>query len=105
MGARGKRAGARTKARIPRRALALLAGGVVALALWIYLVWSAIHFGSSARGGDDSDWWLAGAMTVGAIAALFVCMMLLVQAGRVAGVAATPPPKAPRTHGGKRAAR
>lgn len=103
--ASGKRAGARAKRPLPRRALALAAGGILALALWIYLVWSAIHFGSRARGGRPGDWWLTVGMTVGGIAALFVCLMLLIQAGRSIGLLATPDSKAKRAGGGKRAAR
>ncbi len=105
VGAAGKRAGARPKRRLPWRALALAVGGIVALALWISLVWSAIHVRSRARGGHHGDWWLTLATTVGAIAALFVCLMLLLQAGRKAGLLATPEPKSRRAGGGRRAAR
>ncbi|MFT4262931.1 MAG: hypothetical protein QM572_06100, partial [Nocardioides sp.] len=96
MGARGKRAGDRPARPLPRRVIALAAGAAVAFTLWVYLVSSAIHFGSRARGGHAGDWWLMGAMTVGAIAALFVALMLGVQAARALGVLPAPAAEEPR---------
>ena len=100
----GKRAGARTRRPLSRRALALAAAGVAALALWASLVWAAIHFGTQARGGNTSDWWLTGAITTGAIAALFACFVLVTQAIRTQ-VPTRPETDSPSAKGGKRAAR
>lgn len=114
VGGHGKRAGARPKRSLPPRAIALAGAGVAALVLWAYLVWAAIHFGSQARSGDHSDWWWAGLMTVGAVAALFGCLVLLTQSMRAqstrpVGDTASGTTEAPaaggHAKGGKRAAR
>ncbi len=88
-----------------RLPLLLLALGITAAVVaWGYLVYLAIDFGTSARDGDSRAWWMLALATVGAIACLFVGMMLgarFVQ--RLRADAAPPPP--PRTPGGRRAAR
>ncbi len=88
-----------------RLPLLLLALGITAAVVaWGYLVYLAIDFGTSARDGDSRGWWLLALATAGAIACLFVGMMLgarFVQ--RLRADAAPPPP--PRTPGGRRAAR
>ena len=43
---------------------------------WGYLVYLAIDFGTAARDGDAAGWWLLALATIGAIACLFVAMML-----------------------------
>lgn len=47
-----------------------------ALVAWGALVWFAIELGSRARGGEQRAWWLMGATSVGAIACLFVALMI-----------------------------
>jgi hypothetical protein len=88
-----------------RLPLLLLALGITAAVVaWGYLVYLAIDFGTAARDGDNTGWWMLGLATVGAIACLFLAMMLgarLFQ--RLRADAAPPPP--PRTPGGRRAAR
>jgi hypothetical protein len=88
-----------------RLPLLLLALGITAAVIaWGYLVYLAIDFGTDARDGDSTGWWLLGLATVGAIACLFLGMILgarLFQ--RLRENTAPPPP--PRTPGGRRAAR
>ena len=85
--------------------LLLLALGITAAVVgWGYLVYLAIDFGTSARDGDAAGWWLLALATIGAIACLFVAMMLAIRlfARLKAG---SPPPGPPRPPGGRRAAR
>jgi hypothetical protein len=88
-----------------RGPLLLLALGITAAVIaWGFLVYLAIDFGTSARDGDAAGWWLLALTTIGAIACLFVAMMLgtrLVAAFRD-GPAPSGPPRPP---GGRRAAR
>jgi hypothetical protein len=95
----GKRAGSR---RGPRRrkvfqpALLLLALGVTAsVVAWGYLVYAAIDFGSTARGGDPAAWWFLALASVGAVACLFVALMLVVRLLRRLGITSGPPPPEP----------
>lgn len=85
--------------------LLLLALGITAAVVaWGYLVYLAIDFGTTARDGDGTAWWFLGLATIGAIACLFVAMMLgtrLVSRLR----AQAPPSGPPRPPGGRRAAR
>ena len=115
-GTEGKRAGARRGAR--RRpafspALLGLALAITACVVaWGYLVFSAIEFGSAARGGDQQAWWMLGLASLGAVACLFVGLMLLSRVSRRLGIT-TPPssrpqpaePEVPPVPGGRRAAR
>jgi hypothetical protein len=116
----GKRAGSR---RGPRRragfqpALLLLAVGVTACVVaWGYLVYAAIDFGSTARGGDSRAWWFLAVASLGAVACLFVGLMLAVRLLRRLGITSGPAPgptepesaasgDRPRPVGGRRAAR
>src|SRR4051794_11476414 len=101
-GHRGKRAAA-TQRRPRGRVLAYALGIALAVLAWGYLVWAAIDFGSSARDGDGRAWWFLGLAAVGAVACLFIGLLLIARLTRTLGgdpAAATPP----RT-GGKRAAR
>lgn len=86
--------------------LILLALGITAAVVaWGYLVYLAIDLGTKARNGESTAWWLLGLSTIGAIACLFVAMMLgtrLVARIRAGAPAADEPPRPP---GGRRAAR
>ena len=108
----GKRAGSRRAAPAPRKLnkAALLLGAAITLCIvaWGYLVYAAIDFGTAARGGSDgSAWAFMGLACLGAIACLFVGLLLVTRLMRALGI--TPPPSAeptaPRPVGGKRAAR
>lgn len=90
--AKGKRAGARPR-RGFRADLALLALGVtLAVVAWGYLVFAAIDFGTSARGGDSAAWGFLALAAVGAVACLFVGLMLLARLLRALGIISGPPP-------------
>jgi hypothetical protein len=84
--------------------LFLALGITAAVVAWGYLVYLAIDFGTAARDGDSTGWWMLALATVGAIACLFVGMLLgarFVQRLRAGSRAAAPP----RPPGGRRAAR
>jgi len=85
--------------------LMLLALGITAAVVaWGYLVYLAIDFGTSARDGEAAGWWLLALATIGAIACLFLAMMLGTRlAARLR--AGSTPPGPPRPPGGRRAAR
>ena len=117
--AAGKRAGSR---RGPRRkgtvrpALLLLALGItLAVVAWGYLVYAAIDFGATARGGDGQAWWFLALASVGAVACLFFGLMLVARLLRGLGItgasdrpdapASSDGPEPPRPIGGRRAAR
>lgn len=108
----GKRAGSRRGARQPRTlnkaALVIGVGITLCVIAWGYLVYAAIDFGTAARGGSDgSTWAFMGLASLGAIACLFVGLLLVARLMRALGI--TPPPSpeptTPRPVGGKRAAR
>lgn len=105
----GKRAGSR---RGPRRkktfspALLLLALGITACVVaWGYLVYAAIDFGSTARSGNDQAWWFLALASVGAVACLFVGLMLVARVTRRLGITRAPArdDDEPRPIGGRRA--
>ena len=109
-----KHAGSRRGPRRERRfqpALLLLALGVTAcIVAWGYLVYAAIDFGSTARAGDSTAWWFLALASVGAVACLFVGLMLVARILRRLGITRPPEPKVaggrqPRPVGGRRAAR
>ncbi len=109
----GKRAGSRRGSRPPRSlnkpALALGVAITVCVVAWGYLVYAAIDFGTAARGGSGtSAWALMGLACLGAIACLFVGLLLVAWLMRSLGITAPPPPspdQPERPVGGKRAAR
>jgi hypothetical protein len=75
------RAGARRAAK-PKRSLQpklvlLGVGALAALAAWAVLVWVAVDFGRSARGGDSGKWVYLAVTSVGAVGCLFVCLLLV----------------------------
>lgn len=110
--AQGKRAGSRRAARPARTlntaALAYAAGITACVIAWGYLVYAAIDFGSSARGGNTGAWLLLALAGAGAAACLFVGLMLLSRLG--ASLTSSPEStdtedQPPRPVGGRRAAR
>ena len=72
---------------------------------WGYLVYLAIDFGTAARDGNSRGWWFLGLATIGAIACLFVAMMLGTRLASRLRASTPPPPGSPRTPGGRRIAR
>ena len=108
----GKRAGSRKGARPPRSLNkgALLLGAAITLCVvaWGYLVYAAIDFGTAARSGSGSTAWaFMGLASLGAIACLFVGLLLVARLLRALGISSPPPSgdAPPRPAGGKRAAR
>lgn len=88
--ATGKRAGPRRKQGF-RPVLAALAGGVtLAVLAWGYLVIAAIDFGTSARGGDGQAWLFLALAAVGAVACLFIGLMLIARLLRALGLTRPP---------------
>ena len=113
----GKRAGSRRGAK-PKRgfrpALLVYALGVTAAVLaWGYLVYAAIDFGAEARGGDSQAWAFLGLASLGAVACLFLGLILIARLLRALGITRGPEPREPRgpveappsSGGGRRAAR
>ena len=108
----GKRAGARRGPRPSRsltpKALVLAAGTTACVVAWGYLVYAAIDFGGSARAGRSAAWALMALASVGAMACLFLGLMLVARLLRELGITQPPAPKEPqppRVPGGRRAAR
>jgi hypothetical protein len=86
----GSRGGSRRAAK-PKRSFRpqLVVVGVAALAslvAWGVLVWVAIHYGRSARGGDSGKWLYLAAASVGAVICLFVSLWLLTLLLRRVGI-------------------
>ena len=78
---------------------------------WGYLVYAAIDFGTAAREGSSSAWTFMALACLGAIACLFVGLLLVSRLMRALGITSppsptdSPAPPGPRPVGGKRAAR
>ena len=95
--------------------IAICAGITLCVVAWGYLVSAAIDSGTAARSGDaGSSWGLMALASLGAIACLFVGLMLIARLLRVLGITTSDhpsddgqpaPPPGPRVPGGKRAAR
>lgn len=106
----GKRAGEKAKGEFRPVLLWLALGTTFCVVAWGYLVYAAIDFGSAARhDGDNRAWVFLAISGVGAVACLFLGLMLVVRFSRAIGWTQAPDPKpkkvAGATKGGKRAAR
>ena len=110
----GKRAGPRRAAKRTSSFHPSLLGLATAVTLsvvaWGYLVYAAIDFGSTARGGDSRAWGFLALASVGAVACLFIGLMLGARVLRELGITSPPSatpaePEPPRIPGGRRAAR
>jgi hypothetical protein len=106
----GKRAGSRQRKGF-RPVLLLLALGITfCVVAWGYLVYAAIDFGATARNDNDSRAWIyLGIASAGAVACLFLGLMLIARFSRAIGFTSGPDAKPKRDpsvpKGGKRAAR
>ncbi len=90
----GKRAAPKERKARFQPALALLALGVtLSVVAWGYLVWAAIDFGAEARGGKDAAWKFLVLASIGAVACLFLGLMLIALLLRAMGITNPPPPK------------
>ena len=106
--AQGKRAGARAKRTFRPVLLVLALGVTLAVVAWGYLVKAAIDFGSEARDGDGRAWWFLGLASAGAIACLFIGLILISRITRALGLTRAPEPRPERPQryeGGRRASR
>ncbi|WP_395659430.1 hypothetical protein [Nocardioides sp.] len=111
----GSRRGPRRKATFQPVLLVLALGITLCVVAWGYLVYAAVDFGSTARGGDSEAWWFLAVASVGAVACLFFGLMLVALLLRRLGITSTPStakkdvspedPEKPRPIGGRRAAR
>ncbi len=102
--AHGKRAAPKTSKPRFRPALAGLALGVtLSTVAWGYLVWAAIDFGAEARDGNGGAWKYLVLASLGAVACLFLALMLVARLLRALGITQAPPKrekpeKTPHTH-------
>jgi hypothetical protein len=117
----GSRRGPKKKASLQPSLLGLAIGVTLAVIAWGYLVYAAIDFGSTARGGESQAWWFLGIASFGAVACLFIGLMLISRLLRKLGITSAPssapvsaltpaaqdehPVVVPRPQGGHRAAR
>lgn len=95
----GKRAGERRKQSF-RTALPALPGLLALLGLalavtlsivaWGYLVVAAIDFGGAAREGDGAAWGYLALASLGAVACLFLALILLSRISRALGLTRPP---------------
>lgn len=86
----GKRAGARQKRTFRPILLGLALGVTASVVAWGYLVFAAIDFGSAARDGDGTAWWLLALASLGAVACLFLGLILLSRIARALGLTRGP---------------
>lgn len=81
----------------------LSVGLTLAVVAWGYLAWLAIDFGTTARDGNRDAGWLLAVASVGAMACLFVGLLLAARLSRALGLARTAT-MASRPTGGRRRA-
>ena len=109
--AQGKRVGPKKKASFRPTALLLAVGITLGVGAWGYLVKAAIDFGIEARNGTSGAWTYLALACLGAVACLFVGLMLVARLLRTLGITAressAPPPEPEETRalGGRRASR
>jgi len=109
--AQGRRVGPKKKRSSFRPTALLLAIGItLGVGAWGYLVKAAIDFGVQARDGTPGAWMYLTFACLGAVACLFVGLMLVARLLRALGVGSDPgsqprEPEPPRPIGGRRASR
>jgi hypothetical protein len=109
----GKRAGPKRKRGFSPALLLLAVGVTFCVVAWGYLVKAAIDFGVTARGGEQGAWLFLGLASLGAVACLFVGLILVARILRRLGITRSPSssdakettPEQPRLPGGRRAMR
>lgn len=105
----GSRRGPRQRTGFQPALFPLALGVTGCIVAWGYLVWAAIDFGKTARGGDAQAWWFLALASLGAVACLFVGLMLVAAITRRLGITKGSAPKEKndeqRPIGGRRAAR
>ena len=88
--AQGKRVGERRKRSFRPELLVLALGVTASVVAWGYLVVAAIDFGASARQGDGAAWGFLALASLGAVACLFVALILLARIARALGLTGPP---------------
>jgi hypothetical protein len=105
---RGKRVGPKRRTSFRPTALLLAIGITLGVGAWGYLVKAAIDFGIQARNGTPGAWTYLALACVGAVACLFIGLMLVARLLRALGITSGPEsrprePEPPRPVGGRRA--
>lgn len=105
--AQGKRAGTRERPTFRPRLLLLALAVTLTVVAWGYLVYAAVDFGKTARDGDSGAWLFLALASLGAVACLFIGLILLSRLIGALGRPAEPRPVRDPSlpPGGKRAAR
>ena len=67
----------------------------LAVVAWGYLVYAAIDFGATARDGNPDAWWFLAVASLGAVACLFVGLMLIARLLRRLGLTSGSPSASP----------
>jgi hypothetical protein len=67
----------------------------LAVVAWGYLVYAAIDFGAAARDGNPDAWWFLAVASLGAVACLFVGLILAARLLRRLGITSGPAPAEP----------
>lgn len=90
MVAQGKRVGERRKRSFRPELLGLAVAVTLSIVAWGYLVVAAIDFGGAAREGDGAAWAYLGLASLGAVACLFLALILLSRISRALGLTRPP---------------
>jgi len=72
----GARRGEKPKRSFDARLAGYGAASLVLVVAWVFLVKAAISFGRDGRGGDGTAWVFLGIASIGAVACLFLSLML-----------------------------
>lgn len=87
---KGKRAAPKQRPSFRPGVLLLAAGVTLGVIAWGYLVKAAIDFGIAARSGTSDAWLYLGLASLGAIACLFIGLLLVARLLRVLGITSGP---------------
>ena len=82
----GARRGERRRRRFQPRLAGIAAASVASLVAWGFLVWAAIDFGRTARGGDSQAWIFLAIASLGGVVCLFLSLMLVTLLLRKVGI-------------------
>ena len=82
----GSRRGPRRQASLQPKVLLLALAMTLAIVAWGYLVYLAIDFGTTARGGDGRAWLFLGVSSLGAVLCLFLALVLVARLLRALGI-------------------
>lgn len=98
----GSRRAARPRRTVDRQAVTSGAAALAAALAWVVLVYAGIRFGQSARGGDSTGWIFMAIASLGAVACLFLALVLGSRTARLLGFATQKPVRSVIAKGGKR---